>query len=156
MARTNRIHASKRMTERNPMKRADVRARVSTSLRAMAWMPPVRGGNGTGPTMPQMLLASALGWPMEVAVATGARAEGYPTAYKLDIASEPLKIAIEVDGMSHRALDRQAQDAKKDAFLRSIGWTVLRFSNREVTERLAECVQTVMSTISRSTGSTPT
>ena len=36
------------------------------------------------------------------------------------------------------------------------GWTVLRFSNQEVMEDLAACVQTVMSTISKSKGITTT
>lgn len=158
MARTNRKHASARMKANNPMARADVRAKVATTLRAMQWAPPVRGGNGTGPTAPQLALAAALGWPMEVAIPTGARGDGrgLPTAYKVDIANPSLMVAIEVDGPSHNALSRRVQDAKKTTFLASLGWTVLRFSNAEVTERLAECVQTVLSTISRSKGSTPT
>lgn len=156
MAATNRKYASARMTARNPMRHADVREKVKTSLRAMGWKPPVRRGNGTGPTAPQLALASSLGWPMEVAVPTKIKqsARTHPTCYKLDIANPTLKIGIEVDGNSHYS--RKAQDAKKDALLRSLGWTVLRFSNKEVTERLAGCVQTVLSTISKSKESTPT
>lgn len=123
----------------------------------MGWKPTVQGGNGKPPPVPQMLLASALGWQMEVSIATGrTRKDGYPPAYKADIAEPALKVAIEVDGMSHSANDRKEQDLKKEECLRGLGWTVLRFSNLEVTEHLAECVQTVMSTISKSKAPTPT
>ena len=158
MARTNRQYASERMTRKNPMHREESRERVKTTLRAMGWKPPFRGGNGTGPTAPQLLLASTLGWPMEVAVSVGhSRAIRHlPTCYKIDIANTTLKVAIEVDGFSHACRSRQQQDRKKEAFLRGIGWTVLRFSNADVMERLEECVQTVLSTISKSNATTPT
>lgn len=150
MAATNRKYASERMRERNPMRHAAVRERVRTSLRAMGWKPPVRGGNGHPPTAPQLALAAALGWKMEVAVPTKMpRESGYPTCYKLDIANVVLKVGVEVDGFGHQSLKVQAKDAKKEKFLTSIGWTLLRFSNRQVTEHLAECVQTVLSTISK-------
>ena len=74
---------------------------------------------------------------------------GVPTHYKLDIADAANRVAIEVDGPSHSTLARKEQDARKDAFLAGSGWTVLRFSNQQVMERLEECVQTVMSTISK-------
>jgi very-short-patch-repair endonuclease len=77
------------------------------------------------------------------------RDSGYPTCYKVDIAIPEKMIAIEVDGGSHSAIERQMQDKKKDAFLKKLGWNVLRFTNKQVMERLEECVQTVMSTISK-------
>lgn len=150
MATTNRKYASERMRERNPMRRKDVREKVSLQLRVMGWMPSVRGGNGHGPTVPEQLLACALGWEMGISVPTRQpRGSGYPTHYKIDVGNRALKIAIEVDGTSHQAIDRRRQDRKKEALLAGLGWSVLRFSNRDVTERLAECVRTVLSTISR-------
>ena len=74
----------------------------------------------------------------------------YPPAYKVDIGSIPLKIAIEVDGFSHCSLARKELDKKKEKFLGGLGWTVLRFSNKEVLENLTKCVQMVLSTISKS------
>ena len=59
-------------------------------------------------------------------------------------------IAIEIDGASHCALARQGQDRKKQALLESLGWIVLRFTNRQVLEDLPTCVQTVLSTTSKS------
>ena len=155
MAATNRRYASRRMTEHNPMARAGVREKVSDSLRARGWKPKVRGGNGCGPTPPQLALSEALGWPMEVVVATKVpRGQGYPTNYKLDLAHPSLKVAIEVDGNSHHS--RREIDRKKDDFLRGRGWIVLRFTNREVTERLADCVRAALSTTSRLRAPTPT
>jgi hypothetical protein len=161
MAKTNRKHASARMKTKNPMHDPVAKAKMETSLRARGWKPPVRGGNGHGPTAAQLLLASTLGWGMEFVVATGhcRDGSGYPTAYKIDIANPILKIAIEVDGHSHAVLSRKKQDQKKTAFLQSLGWSVLRFLNREVTDDLAGCVQTVLSTISklpRTTTTSPT
>lgn len=159
MAATNRKHASARMKARNPMRREEIRAKVSTTLRAMAWKPPVHGGNGKGPTAPQLALAAALGWPMEQAIRTGTSGRegaGYPSCYKVDIANPVLKVAIEVDGNSHNTEVGKARDAKKDAFLAGLGWRVLRFSNERVTEDLEGCVREVLSSISKSKGITTT
>lgn len=137
------------MRTNNPSKRSDVRAKVSASLRQIGHRPRVRGGNGTGNTLPQQMLADALGWPTEVVVATRMpRSGGWPRHYKIDIANERLKVAIEVDGNSHCALARKAQDRRKEEFLRSHGWTVLRFSNQQVISDMAGC----LSSISRFTG----
>jgi hypothetical protein len=150
MARTNRKYASHRMTERNPMIRPEVRKKVAQTLRYMGWGPLVRGGNGKPPTPQQMSLAIALSWPTEVPVRTlQPRGSGYPPCYKMDIANPDLMVAVEVDGHSHDALERRAQDRKKEELLHSLGWTVLRFSNQEVTDDLEGCVRTVLSTILR-------
>lgn len=157
MAETNRKYASSRMKARNPMKDPKVRAKVSKTLQEMNWGPQIQGGNGRGPTKPQRLLAEALGWPMEITVPTKTtRGHGYPTHYKVDVGHPELKVAIEVDGPSHQSLVVKKQDRKKEAFLRSRGWIVLRFSNQEVMDDLAGCVRTVMSTISRLRGYTHT
>ncbi len=84
----------------------------------------VRMGNGHGLTEPQSFLAGLLGegWTPE-----------YPVSYyKIDLANAAMKIAIELDGQSHRSAQRQAADREKDQTLTSLGWTVLRFSNRDM------------------------
>lgn len=78
----------------------------------------------------------ALGWPTEVAISMGKRKTGLPTAYKVDLAHVPLKIAIEVDGSSHRSKEGLQKDAKKQAALLGLGWKVLRFTNQEVMTNL--------------------
>lgn len=114
-----------------------------------------RGGNGAGLTVPQEMLASALQWQTEFVVRTGAeKGSGKPYHYKIDIANPALKIAIEVDGRSHRWTKTKESDARKDAFLTSLGWRVLRFSNQAVMDDLEGCVLTVTSMTSPSKGIT--
>lgn len=136
------------------MRLESVRAQVSASLRAIGHRPSVRGGNGTGPTEAQAKLSEALGWPMEVVVVTHLRREaGNPRHYKLDVANQAEKVAIEVDGGSHCALARQEQDRRKDAFLSSVGWTVLRFSNQQVLTDLDGCLSTISQSMAMRTTS---
>ena len=127
--------------------RADVRAKVSTKLRAMGWKPVAQGGNGKPIPAEQLLLASSLGWECEVSVTTHARNSGFPPCYKLDIACRELFIGIEIDGSSHRAADRRAQDLKKDAFLTARGWKIIRFPKERVVSELNACIKEVLSLI---------
>lgn len=126
------IAEMERIRNLNPMTRPEVRAKVSRRLREIGHAPSVRGGNGRGMTRPQAILLSALGpgWEPEFAIPLGGRISGYPTSYKVDLADPAKRIAIEVDGNCHYS--RKDQDAKKDAKLTSLGWTVLRFWNREI------------------------
>jgi hypothetical protein len=135
IARTNRLHASTRMKANNPMHRGDARERMTATLRAIGHKPSVRGGNGTGLTAPQAALLDALGYPWEAELIVPTlqkRGSGYPTHYKLDLAHPLLEIAVELDGQSHCLLSRQAQDRKKDQFLRDRAWAVLRLKNEDV------------------------
>ena len=100
------------------------------------------GGNGTPLPLPQQILAAALGWPTEYAVTTK-RKSPYPTAYKIDIANPTLKVAIEVDGPGHLAAKIKKADAKKDALLTEMGWTVLRFKNKSVLNDLASVLKKI-------------
>lgn len=159
MARTNRQYASERMTTRNPMRRPEIRKKVSCSLRAIGHQPKIRGGNGCGITHAQGLMLSALGigWTTEYIYPTRmGRGSGYPSHYKLDIANPAIKAMVEVDGLSHSALDRRAQDQRKTRFMQARGWLVFRFTNRQVMEHLEACYQTVTSTISKSPEHTTT
>ena len=121
-----------RIRNLNPTSDPTVRAKISRTLKAMKHSPSVRGGNGTGLTEPQAFMMDALGagWIAEFALSLGQRQASYPTHYKMDLANPALKIGIELDGNSHYA--RKAQDEKKDAKLASLGWTVLRFWNRDI------------------------
>lgn len=124
--------ARDRIANLNPMARPEVREKVSRRLREMNHRPSVRGGNGTGMTVPQSILLGFLGegWIPEFALSLGRRTPGFPTCYKLDLANVGRRIAIEVDGNTHHA--RKDQDRKKEDKLASLGWTVLRFWNRDI------------------------
>ena len=148
MARTNRQYASARMKERNPMRDASTRQKVSETLRAMKHAPSVRGGNGHQMPVAQALLLSALGpgWVGEMVVRTGAKkGSGVPCHYKVDIGNAALKMCVEVDGGSHAALSRREQDNRKDSVLRSLGYEVLRFTNQQVAADMSACIRSIIS-----------
>lgn len=154
MAETNRKHASERMRRNNPMARPEVRAKMSQSLKAMGHKPRVQGGNGRPLPEPQVRLAEFLGWPTEFTVIPH---DGeMPYHYKADIVHPTMKVCVEVDGGSHFSRARQASDRRRDERLRSLGWLVFRFSNRDAMERTEECARTVLSTTSKWTPRIPT
>lgn len=145
-----------RATHRNPMRDPATRAKVSEALRRIGHKPFLHGGNGVGPTKPQLLLADALGWPMEVCIPGRPRSNGVRSTYRLDLASESLKIAIEVDGASHRTSKQQQIDRHKEKVLLASGWSVLRFTNQQVMDHLEACVLVVLYTTSKLNGTTTT
>ena len=142
-AKTNRKYASARMTSNNPMRKAEVRQSVSDTLKRIGHKPSVRGGNGTGLTTAEQMLSDATGLQPYIVNTHGGRSKGFPTHYKLDLADPQHMLAIEVDGNSHNLITRQAQDRKKESYLRSRGWTVLRFTNKQVLENTAYCVSII-------------
>lgn len=151
MAATNRVHASERMLARNPMRRPEVRAQVSATLKAIGHQPKLRGGNGRGPTVPEETLATRLSRDVEgiaigLTVPTGQRGP-VPTHFKLDVSHFASRVVIEVDGVSHKG--RQDQDRRKDEWLTGHGWSVLRFTNQQVMTKLEECATVALSTISK-------
>ena len=141
------------------MARPEVRAKISAALKAMGHKPPVRGGNGKlSPTEEKlMVLLTGLGFSQQFVVPTrmGRKSE-YPTCYKIDAANPDLMLAIEADGPGHAAYVKKAQDQKKEAFLTGLGWTVLRFTNAQINDTPTNVLMTVMSTISKLKGCTPT
>lgn len=146
---TNRRHASERMRRRNPMRNPAALERMRRALAGRTFI--ARGGNGQ-PTEPQVLMASALGLPMEFPICTAPVAGFFPSlphAYKVDLACPDVRLAIEIDGRSHSTKKWKFLDARKTSVLTALGWTVLRFTNRQVMEDLAGCARTVTSTISR-------
>lgn len=122
---------------KNPMSNPLSRDKMRETLLRIGHKPKVQGGNGRGMTKAQASMLNALGgkengWVSEYVHTTKkSNKEGYPHHYKLDLANADLKIAIELDGMSHTSLKRQAQDRKKDALLIMHGWKVLRLKNKE-------------------------
>ena len=53
--------------------------------------------------------------------------------YIVDFVSHTAKLVIEIDGGQHFEPKQAAYDARRDAFLQSKGYRVLRFNNHDVT-----------------------
>lgn len=129
--------SSERMKISNPMFSEEIITKMKTTKANNGTLnksPVKRGGNGVL-TEPQILLSGFLGkkWINELAIPTKIkRGNGFPTCYKVDIGNKVLKIGVEIDGSSHNGKVRKALDLKKDTLLKSIGWVVLRFKNKEV------------------------
>lgn len=142
-----------RMLHNNPMKDDTIKNKTRMRLLEIGHKPLVRGGNGHGLTVPQALLLSFLGdgWVAEFSVLTGCKkGQGYPTCLKIDIANKEKMIAIEVDGASHNNAIARERDARKNFLLGRLGWSVLRFKNREVLLR-AELIAKEVNSLTFST-----
>ena len=143
MARTNRKYAfkfSERMKNKNPMRNASSLEKMKETLKRIGHKPVIQGGNGRGMSSAERCLSSATGLLPYVVNTHMGRNNGYPTHYKLDLADPTRMLAIEIDGASHGLLLRQEQDHKKENFLRTQGWTVIRFTNKQVLENTVACV----------------
>jgi hypothetical protein len=148
------VISSKRMTINNPMKDIETRKKVSNTLKDRFHKPPIIGGNGRGLTKWQKILLDELLLIDKTFVAEYIfntkefnQNKIYPNHYKIDIASEKYKLAIEVDGNTHKSNKIKLCDQKKTHILNLSGWTVLRFWNTQIEMELKDCVQMVMSMI---------
>lgn len=148
--KAERLYCSNRcrVLSRNPMEDDATRESMSSTLRAIGHRPKVQGGNGRGLTEPQQRLLDALpeGWVAEHVCPTGARIKGGPpTNYKIDVANPELMVAVEIDGESHGRA-RRVSDERKDQWLSDHGWSVFRFSNREVLSSTSSVIERITST----------
>jgi very-short-patch-repair endonuclease len=64
--------------------------------------------------------------------------------YVVDFYCPEWALVVELDGDSHFNADVQASDAKRDAYLRSLGLRVLRFTNLEIMRNLDGVLLRVM------------
>jgi very-short-patch-repair endonuclease len=67
--------------------------------------------------------------------------------YFLDFACASIGLAIELDGAGHSG--EQEYDSRRDAFLRDLDWTVLRFGNDDVVLRLHAVLETIVREIEK-------
>lgn len=148
------VISSKRMQKDNPMFCKETRKKASDTLKEINHKPIIQGGNGRGATVEQLSLYNELNkidgsFSMEYIEKTGKYKDRFkaPNHYKIDIASNVHKIAIEVDGSSHNSLKIKECDQRKDKLLSLRGWKVLRLSNSKIQNELENCVQMVMSMI---------
>ena len=106
-----------------------------------------RGGNGKI-TAQQQAVARALDLPMEFPVLTAPVKDQFPSlpaCYKVDVACPETLLAIEVDGKTHNLRKWKFLDRRKEAVLSALGWSVLRFTNRQVDEDLPAVLESIRS-----------
>ena len=67
--------------------------------------------------------------------------------YICDFASLEGRLVVELDGSQH--VERSAYDFRRDVFLRSAGFRVLRFWNADVLARTEQVVETIFEALHR-------
>jgi very-short-patch-repair endonuclease len=67
--------------------------------------------------------------------------------YIADFASHAGRLIVEVDGETHDAPDEIAHDERRDAYMRSKGWRVLRVPNIAVYESIEHVIDTILTHI---------
>lgn len=64
--------------------------------------------------------------------------------YRLDFSIPDKMIAIELDGHDyHKTVDQRTHDAQRDRWLSKQGWTVLRFTGKEVFHNPGKCIDEI-------------
>ena len=64
--------------------------------------------------------------------------------YIVDFACPSKKLAVEIDGSQHGRAEHAEADRTRDAALRSLGWTVLRFWNDDVLKTLEDVCRRIV------------
>ncbi|MFA4875286.1 MAG: endonuclease domain-containing protein [bacterium] len=78
--------------------------------------------------------------------------------YIVDFFCAEKKMVIEIDGESHGESDRISYDAERESYLRSLGLTVIRYTNHEVmknVEGVLEDIAEKLKALSTSPGPSP-
>jgi very-short-patch-repair endonuclease len=70
--------------------------------------------------------------------------------YVVDFLCHEAKLVIEIDGGQHFETRQQKRDARRDAFLASKGYRVLRFNNYDVMTNRAGVLETIVAAIEAS------
>jgi very-short-patch-repair endonuclease len=61
--------------------------------------------------------------------------------YAYDFAWPELKLDVEIDGATHNTEKVKTIDARRDAFSRKNGWTVIRFPAADVKKNVLSCLK---------------
>jgi len=67
--------------------------------------------------------------------------------YIVDFAIHEHKLVIEVDGEHHFTADGLARDGRRDAWLETVGYRVLRFSTEDLAESFEGCVREILAAL---------
>jgi hypothetical protein len=130
-----------RASDRCPIKLPENRRKLIENQRIKGFLNLKYDGT---PTIPQKILLDHLpGSVIEFTFPKNKR-------LRIDIAIPSLKLAIEVDGLSHVKQKQKNFDAKKEQMLKERGWTLLRFWNAEILGDLSSVlarIQVVMAAL---------
>ena len=70
---------------------------------------------------------------------------GEKQPYTIDFAMPDIKLGMEVDGaLFHSTHDQVADDKKRDGRLAQLGWTILRFTDKEVETKSRQVIETII------------
>ena len=75
--------------------------------------------------------------------------------YIVDFYAPNASLVVEVDGSQHLNLEHRQNDAERDAYLKSQGLRVLRFSNLEVSQELDAVVGVIFQALDEQRGRNP-
>jgi very-short-patch-repair endonuclease len=64
--------------------------------------------------------------------------------YFADFAIQSRKIIIEVDGEFHALPERQQADMRRDKWLKSQGYSIIRITTGELSENFDGCIETIL------------
>ena len=64
--------------------------------------------------------------------------------YIVDFYCAEKKLAIELDGTQHFLEDGKRVDMERDAYLRSVGLTILRYSNRDINQQFTRVCNDIL------------
>jgi crossover junction endodeoxyribonuclease RuvC/BirA family biotin operon repressor/biotin-[acetyl-CoA-carboxylase] ligase len=67
--------------------------------------------------------------------------------YFADFACLPIRLVIDVDGVTHGSDEEVARDGRRNAYLIQRGFRVLRFWNNEIYENLDGVIQTIWNAV---------
>jgi len=67
--------------------------------------------------------------------------------YSLDFAFPEWKLDVEIDGKTHLNEKVKLKDKRRDDFLNKKGWSVIRFTTKEVRENIYNCINKVLKII---------
>jgi very-short-patch-repair endonuclease len=67
-----------------------------------------------------------------------------------DFLCHAAKLIVELDGDNHFDVDQEKRDARRTAFLKSRGFTVIRFTNLDVMKNRVGVLETIVNTLAES------
>lgn len=73
-----------------------------------------------------------------------------PRPYLMDIAFPTLKVDVEADGEMYHSSEKDIErDRKRDTILRNMGWTVIRFKERDIKEQIGKVLDRIQKELDR-------